>query len=69
MHRVHRSLGLGAAFGRAIGNNGLEFARFRMLLKLGVRRDEAISHGSSCRGPWVMSSSATMDVAISIDSL
>ena len=32
--------------------------RIRMLLKLGVRRDEAFSHGSSGRGPWVMSSSA-----------
>ncbi|WP_261344256.1 group II intron maturase-specific domain-containing protein [Stieleria varia] len=43
--------------------------RIRMLLKLGVRRDEAISHGSSGRGPWVMSSSAAMHVAISIDYL
>jgi RNA-directed DNA polymerase len=43
--------------------------RIRMLLKLGVRRDEAFSHGSSGRGPWVMSSSAAMHVAISIDYL
>ncbi len=43
--------------------------RVRMLLKLGVRRDEAISHGCSGRGYWVMSSSAAMHVAISIDYL
>lgn len=43
--------------------------RIRMLLKLGVRRDEAISHGSSSRGPWVMSSSAALHVALSIDYL
>jgi len=40
-----------------------------MLMKLGVRKDEAISHGSSGRGNWVMSSSAAMHVAISIDYL
>ena len=40
-----------------------------MLLKLGVRREEAISHGCSGRGIWVMSSSAAMHVAISIDYL
>ena len=43
--------------------------RIRMLLKLGVRRDEAISHGSSGRGPWVMSSSAAVHVALSTDYL
>ncbi|TWT78701.1 Group II intron-encoded protein LtrA [Planctomycetes bacterium CA13] len=43
--------------------------RIRMLLKLGVRRDEAFSHGSSGRGVWVMSSSAAMHVAISKDYL
>lgn len=43
--------------------------RIRMLLKLGVRRDEAISHGCSGRGVWVMSSSAAMHVAISLDYL
>ncbi|WP_146406728.1 group II intron maturase-specific domain-containing protein [Allorhodopirellula heiligendammensis] len=43
--------------------------RVRMLLKLGVHRDEAISHGCSGRGYWVMSSSAAMHVAISIDYL
>ena len=43
--------------------------RIRMLLKLGVRRDEAFSHGSSGRGPWVMSKSAAMHVAISKDYL
>ena len=43
--------------------------RIRMLLKLGVRREEAFSHGSSGRGGWVMSSSAAMHVALSIDYL
>lgn len=43
--------------------------RIRMLLKLGVRRDEAFSHGSSGRGPWVMSSSAAVHVALSIEYL
>jgi len=43
--------------------------RIRMLLKLGVRRDEAISHGSSGRGPWVMSSSAAVHVALNNDYL
>ena len=43
--------------------------RIRMLLKLGVRRDEAFSHGSSGRGAWVMSKSAAMHVAISLDYL
>ena len=43
--------------------------RIRMLLKLGVRRDEAFSHGSSGRGVWVMSKSAAMHVAISKDYL
>jgi RNA-directed DNA polymerase len=43
--------------------------RVRMLLKLGVRREEAISHGCSGRGVWVMSSSAAMHVALSIDYL
>jgi RNA-directed DNA polymerase len=38
--------------------------RVKMLLKLGVRRDEAISHGCSGRGPWVMSSSAAVHVAL-----
>ena len=43
--------------------------RIRMLMQLGVRKDEAISHGCSGRGYWVMSSSAAMHVAISIDYL
>ncbi|MEX1028251.1 MAG: group II intron maturase-specific domain-containing protein [Candidatus Paceibacterota bacterium] len=38
--------------------------RVKMLLKLGVRKDEAISHGCSGRGPWVMSSSAAVHVAL-----
>lgn len=42
--------------------------RMRMLPKLGVRRDQAISHGSSGRGPWVMSSSAARHVPLSTDS-
>lgn len=43
--------------------------RIKMLLKLGVRRDEAISHGCSGRGPWVMSSSAAVHVALNIEYL
>ena len=43
--------------------------RVKMLLKLGVRRDEAISHGCSGRGPWVMSSIAAVHVALNIEDL
>jgi RNA-directed DNA polymerase len=43
--------------------------RVKMLIKLGVRRDEAISHGCSGRGPWVMSSSAAVHVALNNDYL
>lgn len=43
--------------------------RVKMLIKLGVRRDEAISHGCSGRGTWVMSSSAAVHVALNIDYL
>ena len=43
--------------------------RIRMLMKLGVRPEEAISHGCSGRGGWVMSSSAALHVALSIDYL
>jgi RNA-directed DNA polymerase len=43
--------------------------KIRMLIKLGVCKKEAISHGGSGRGTWVMSSSAAMHVALSIDYL
>ena len=43
--------------------------RVKMLLKLGVRKDEAISHGCSGRGPWVMSSSAAVHVALNNEYL
>ena len=43
--------------------------RVKMLIKLGVRRDEAITHGCSGRGPWVMSSSAAVHVALNNDYL
>ena len=32
-------------------------------------RDEAISHGCSGRGPWVMSKSAAMHIALDVDYL
>jgi len=43
--------------------------RMRMLLRLGVRKDEAISHGSSGRGYWVMSSSAAVYIALNNEYL
>lgn len=43
--------------------------RIRMLLRLGVRKDEAISHGGSGRGYWVMSSSEAVHVALNNEYL
>ena len=43
--------------------------RVKKLIQLGVPRDEAISHGCSGRGPWVMSKSAAMHIAIGVDYL
>ena len=40
--------------------------RIRNLRKLGVRRDQAVTHGFSSKGPWVMSSSQAAHEALSI---
>ena len=43
--------------------------RIRNLLQLGVREHEAYTHGSSSKGPWVMSSSKAIHMALSNDYL
>ena len=43
--------------------------RIRNLLKLGVPKVEAITHGCSSKGPWVMSSSKAVHMALSLDFL
>ena len=43
--------------------------RIRNLLKLGVPKCEAVTHGCSSKGPWVMSSSKAVHMAISLDYL
>ena len=43
--------------------------RIKKLIKLGMPHDEAISHGCSGRGPWVMSKSAAMHIALGVDYL
>ena len=43
--------------------------RIRNLLKLGVPKREAITHGCSSKGPWVMSSSEAVHKALSLDYL
>lgn len=43
--------------------------RIRNLLKLGVREHEAYTHGSSSKGPWVMSSSKAIHMALNTDYL
>jgi len=43
--------------------------RVRNLLKLGVPEHEAFTHGSSSKGPWVMSSSKAVHMALSLDYL
>ena len=40
--------------------------RIRNLRQLGVRRDQAMTHGYSSKGPWVMSSSQAVHEALSI---
>ena len=40
--------------------------RIRNLRKLGVQRDQAVTHGYSSKGPWVMSSSQAVHEALSI---
>ena len=36
------------------------------LLKLGIRKDDAVTHGISSNGPWVMSSSQAVHEALSL---
>jgi len=43
--------------------------RIQNLLKLGVRKDEAVTHGVSSKGPWVMSSSQAVHEALSLEYL
>ncbi len=43
--------------------------RIQNLLKLGIRKDEAVTHGISSEGPWVMSSSQAVHEALSLDYL
>lgn len=43
--------------------------RVRNLLKLGVPKGEALKHGSSSKGPWVMSSSKAVHMALTLDYL
>ncbi len=43
--------------------------RIQNLLKLGVRKDEAVTHGVSSKGPWVMSSSQAVHEALSLKYL
>ena len=43
--------------------------RVRNLLQLGVPKHEAFTHGSSSKGPWVMSSSQAVHMALSLDYL
>ena len=43
--------------------------RIANLRKLGIKEDEAVTHGSSSKGPWVMSSSQAVHEALSIDYL
>ena len=40
--------------------------RVRNLLQLGVPKREALTHGSSSKGPWVMSSSKAVHMALSL---
>ena len=47
--------GFAAASGVATGSNGEPRTRIAKLRKLGVRRREAIMHGISSKGPWVLS--------------
>lgn len=44
-------------------------SRIRKLIQLGVPKLEAIKHGSSSKGPWVMSSSKAVHMALTLDYL
>jgi hypothetical protein len=41
-------------------------AKVRNLLRLGIAKDEAYSHGNSSKGPWLMSSSRAVHQALSV---
>jgi len=43
--------------------------RIAKLRKMGVREREAVTHGVSSKGPWVMSKTEAMHIAITIDFL
>ena len=43
--------------------------RIANMRKLGVREREAVTHGVSSKGPWVMSKTEAMHIAITIDYL
>ena len=43
--------------------------RIANLRKLGIREHEAVTHGISSKGPWVMSSSQAVHQALSVDYL
>jgi RNA-directed DNA polymerase len=43
--------------------------RIANLRKMGVQEDEAVTHGCSSKGPWVMSSSRAVHEALSIEHL
>ena len=43
--------------------------RIANLKKLGIREKEAVTHGVSSKGPWVMSSSQAVHEALSVESL
>ena len=40
--------------------------RIQNLLKLGIRKDEAVTHGISSKGRWLMSSSQAVHEALSL---
>ena len=44
-------------------------SRIQNLRKLGIREDEAVTHGISSKGPWVMSSSQAVHEALSLEYL
>ena len=43
--------------------------KIRKLLQLGIRPDEAISHGCSRKGPWRMSGSRAIQMGMSVEWL
>ncbi|MEZ6122889.1 MAG: hypothetical protein R3C49_06895 [Planctomycetaceae bacterium] len=44
-------------------------ARIANLRQLGVKKDEAVTHGCSRKGPWTLSSSKAVHEALSLDDL